>query len=105
MFLLALGEDCFFVTLEVFSGRPDPEWTICQDNSNYSEMKRLFDSAPGYKPELNAPPKLGYEGFALLEARNGVNKTEKLIVGQETEEIQILVLQSIPEGKISTAIK
>ena len=105
MFLLVFGEDGFFVTLEIFSGVPDPQWRIDQDNPKYSEIKSLFDSAPEYKPELNAPPKLGYEGFVLLELRNGVNKTEKLIVGQERKELQKLLLQSIPEGKISTAIK
>ena len=91
------------MTLEVFSGVPDPQWTIRQNHPKYTKIKSSLSSATKYGPE-NAPSKLGYEGFLVQEVKNGKKQQEVLIVGKETEELQLLLLSSIPDGKISSFI-
>ena len=97
------GEDGFIVTLEVFSGVPDPQWTIKQNHPKYTTIKSSLGSAKTYKPE-HAPSKLGYEGFVVREVINGKEKQEVLIVGNETKKLQLDLLSSIPDGKISSLI-
>ena len=102
---LAKASTGFLVTLDTFSGVPDPQWVIREDNPKNSEIKRLVRSAPAYTQE-NAPSKLGYQGIVVQEVKNGKKQPEKLIVGQETKDLQLLLLRTIPEGtKISTEIK
>ena len=103
-YLIILGTDSFIVTLEVFSGVPNPQWTIQKGHPAYSEIKRLLSSAAKYEPE-DAPSKLGYEGFIVEEVKKGKKQPEVLIMGPETKELQLLLLQNAPEGKISTTIK
>ena len=110
MLLLVLGEDGFIVELETFSGRTDPQWTIRKDNPKYSEIKTLFDNDSVKKYKLiNAPSKLGYQGFVVQEVKKGNEQDKKLIVGQETpetKELQLLLLRTIPDGtQISTEVK
>lgn len=92
------------MTLEVFSGVPDPQWMIQTDHPKYGEIKRLFGSATTYSPE-HAPAKLGYEGFLVQEVKHGKRLKIVLVVGEETEKLQLLLLESIPDGKISSGIK
>ncbi|KAL9961485.1 hypothetical protein ACROYT_G030432 [Oculina patagonica] len=98
------GEDRFIVTLEVFSGMPDPTWTIESDHPKYGEIKNLLRTATTFSPQ-QAPSKLGYEGFIVQEEKNGEKLTEKLVVGSETESLQLLLLGSVPDDKISSDIK
>ena len=102
-FSLTSGEDSLIVTLEVFSGVPDPQWTIQENHPNYTKIKNSLNSATKYSPE-NAPSKLGYEGFLVQEVINGNNQSEVLIVGPETEQLQLDLLYSIPDDKISSFI-
>ena len=92
------------MTLEVYSGVPDPQWIIQKGHPAYSEIKRLLSSAAKYEPE-DAPSKLGYEGFIVQEVKKGKKQPEVLIVGPETEKLQLLLLQNAPEGKVSSTIK
>ena len=91
------------MTLEVFSGVPDREWTITQNHQNFSEIRNLISSATTYKPE-DAPSKLGYQGFIVQEVKNGNKQPAVLIVGPATEQLQMLLLWSIPAGNISSFI-
>lgn len=98
--------DGFIVTLEVFSGVPDPQWMILRNNVNgsmFQKIKKGLDSARKYDPE-NAPGKLGYEGFLVQEVKDGKKQSEVLIVGRRTVELQLLLLKSIPKGLISENI-
>ncbi|XP_078382107.1 uncharacterized protein LOC144664772 isoform X5 [Oculina patagonica] len=97
------GEDGFIVTLEIFSGVPNPKWTIQQNHQNFSEIKSLFSSAQKYKPE-DSPSKLGYEGFVVEEVKKGKKQAAVLIVGSETETLQLMLLWTAPSNRISTGI-
>ena len=77
--------DGFIVTLEVFSGVPDPQWMILRNNVNdsmFQKIKKGLDSAQNYDPE-NAPGKLGYEGFLVQEVKNGKKTIGSVDRGQE----------------------
>ena len=86
------------VTLAVFSGLPDPEWSVSQRHANYNEIRRLLlaarNSGLTYRPE-DMPAKLGYKGFL-------VNNTveEQLIVGRETVPLQELLLDTMPRSSL-----
>ncbi|XP_078382406.1 uncharacterized protein LOC144665106 [Oculina patagonica] len=97
------GEDGFIVTLEILSGVPDPQWTIQQNHQNFSEIKSLFSSAQKYQPE-DAPSKLGYEGFIVEEVKKGKKQAPVLIVGPETDTLQLMLLWTAPSNRISTGI-
>jgi len=91
------------VTLEVFSGVPDPQWMILRNNSKFQEIKKSLHRGRKYAPE-NAPAKLGYEGFLVQEVKDGKKQSEVLIVGRGTVKLQLLLLKSIPKGMISEKI-
>ena len=94
------------MTLEVFSGVPDPQWMILRNNvkgSMFQEIKKGLHRARKYAPE-NAPGKLGYEGFLVQEVKDGKKQSEVLIVGRATVKLQLLLLRSIPKGMISEEI-
>ncbi|KAL9986957.1 hypothetical protein ACROYT_G001176 [Oculina patagonica] len=97
------GADGFIVTLEVFSGVPDPQWMILRNNSKYMDIKKGLHRGRSYGPE-NAPGKLGFEGFLVQEVKNGKKQPEVLIVGRGTVKLQLLLLKSIPKGMISEKI-
>lgn len=90
--------------MAIFSGAPDPQWNITRDNPRYEEVRRLLRSATTYGPE-NTPGKLGYEGFLVQEVRNGNLQPMVLVVGPETEQLQLLLLRTIPRGMIPTSLK
>ena len=89
------------VTLAIYSGLPDPIWTINSCHKSYQEVKEHLDDARGrritYRHE-DMPAVLGYKGFLvrLPEAEQA-----ELVVGQETVALQNLLLESMPEGLIS----
>ncbi len=58
------------VICRIFSGRPDPEWTI--DESILDEMEQLWAALTPADSELRIPSKLGYRGFQIY--RNGDEK-------------------------------
>ena len=97
------GADGFIVTLEVFSGVPDPQWMIQRKNPKYLDVKKGLHRGRAYSPE-NAPGKLGFEGFLVQEVKNGKKQQEVLIVGRGTVKLQLLLLKSIPKGMISQKI-
>lgn len=74
------------VTLAVFSGMPDPEWTVPA-----KQISGLLAGAKTYDPE-DMPGRLGFKGFVL---QNG--KTARLVVGAETKKLQLQLLQTMPK--------
>ncbi|PFX30562.1 Insoluble matrix shell protein 1 [Stylophora pistillata] len=95
------GEDGFIITLEVLSGIPDPQWTIQQNDPRFSEVQNLYRDAKKHSPD-EAPAKLGYEGFIVQEVRKGQYQPLVLIVGPKTKQLQLLLLQTSPQDKVST---
>ncbi|XP_078381171.1 uncharacterized protein LOC144663945 [Oculina patagonica] len=99
------GTDRFIVTLEIFSGAPDPQWVITPDHPKYTELKTALSDATTYNPETyTAPSKLGYQGFRLQVVESGNKQPEVLVVGPESKNLQLLLLQTIPDHWVSTAL-
>ena len=89
--------------LAVFSGRPDPQWTILLTDPGYNEIagrvKRARNAKFTYRPE-DMPARLGYKGFLVQDTLK--NKLD-LIVGPYTVPLQRLLLETIPKGIIPKA--
>ena len=93
------------VTLAIYSGLPDPVWTINSCHKSYQEVKEHLDDARGrgiiYRHE-HMPAVLGYKGFLV---RLPEAKQAELVVGQETAALQKLLLETMPEGLISDTLR
>jgi len=93
----------FTVTLVVFSGRPDPKWTILSTDPSYRKIVAQFQKAKmaklTYKPE-DMPARLGYKGFLV---QGTMKKGWDLIVGPKTVPLQQLLLKTMPKGSIPAA--
>ena len=91
----------YHVTLAVYSGLPDPEWSIKPNDVNYQRISELFNAAKRdkltQKPK-NMPSRLGYKGFLVRENKE---RSDKLILGPKTKELQKLLLQTTPKGSVS----
>lgn len=86
------------VTLSIYSGRPDPSWTIHSSHEHFKKIKEHQDrrAAAGkapYHPRQMAS-KLGYRGFVL---HHQDTEHPELIVGQETVSLQQLLLDTMPK--------
>ena len=74
----------------VYAGLRDPQWEIGPSTYHYEEIITLLLQARdgGYTYQhICIPPKTGYKGF-LIEDKSG----EELIVGSETVQLQLLLL-------------
>lgn len=91
------------VTLVVFSGRPDPKWTIPSTDPSYQEIVAQLQKAKiaklTYEPK-DMPPRLGYKGFLVQDTKK---KEWVLIVGPKTVPLQQLLLKTMPKGSIPAA--
>ena len=98
-----IGE--YKVTLLIYSGLPDPVWTIVSQNKKFQQLKELLDDARakgntfGYK---NIPPLLGFRGF--LVQQSGAHG-EELILGKETGDLQKLLLDTVPKESIKDNLR
>ncbi|XP_068762302.1 uncharacterized protein [Montipora capricornis] len=94
------------VTLAVFAGVPDPQWTITPNTLNYQEIQKLYKEAKNLGATYSLkqmPAHLGYKGFLVEE---GDQDLVRVIVGPKTTPLQNLFLQSIPaEIKLPKKIK
>ena len=77
------AKEIYKITLAVFSGRPDPEWNATLSNDP-------FKNVISYDPK-DMPPRLGYKGFIVQST-----KKVRLIVGPETKEFQLELLNTMP---------
>jgi hypothetical protein len=55
------GGDYINITLHIFSGRPDPVWTILPTNRNYQAILDKMTNVHS----TDLPPRLGYKGFRV----------------------------------------
>lgn len=87
------------VTLVVFSGLRDPQWTINPTDQNYQKIQKLFNEAGNqgfaFLPE-QMPPQLGYTGFLVREEGQ---ESAVLILGPKTKQLQQNLLKTVPAGK------
>ncbi|MGI5916510.1 MAG: hypothetical protein ACOX9A_08690 [Anaerolineae bacterium] len=58
-------EGGYTVTLQIYSGRPDPTWTL--DDAQIEELEALWRALPEGSP-VSDPGSLGYRGFHVAEA-------------------------------------
>lgn len=90
-----------FVTLAIFSGRRDPEWTVPSSHPKLEEIKCLLHNARSqgftYNPR-QMPARLGYKGFLV---KDKTMSTPELIIGPETLDLQKLLLETCPEDVLS----
>ena len=93
------------VTLGIFSGRPDPQWTVLSSNPKFTEFNKLLEDARSgnftYRPEC-MPARIGYKGFLVWATRT---KKPELIVGSETVKLQKGLLGTVPDGMLSQELR
>jgi len=93
------------VTLAIYSGVPDPVWSVNSGHDSFKRMKEHLHSARTtgniYRYQ-HMPAILGYKGFLVHPPEA---EEAELVVGQETKEIQKLLLETMPEGLISEALR
>jgi len=57
------GDERMQVELDIFSGRPNPQWTLTPQQSD--EWDRLLQELPEGRADGEPPPGLGYRGFIV----------------------------------------
>lgn len=77
------------VTLVVFSGRPDPEWTVASSSISIENVR-------SYDPS-KMPPRLGYKGILV----NSGTEQVRLLVGPETMKIQLELMRTMPKDLLA----
>ncbi|XP_078382118.1 uncharacterized protein LOC144664781 [Oculina patagonica] len=91
----------FTVTLAVFSGVPDPKWTIASSHPSYTEIQNRLNArindGLAYLPE-NIPAVLGYKGF-LVESKMK-KESVRLIVGPITVQLQTMLFNTMPKDAL-----
>ncbi|XP_068713635.1 uncharacterized protein [Montipora foliosa] len=94
-------EGKYKVTLAIYSGVPDPVWTVDYGHESFQMVTKYLQEARDlgmtYQREHMAAT-LGYKGFLVHESDA---KEAELIVGKETKDLQYLLLETMPKGRIS----
>ena len=94
------------MTLLIYSGLPDPVWTIGSQNEKFEKIKELLDNARAKGNTFcyrNIPPLLGFRGFLVNQP--GQEHSEELILGKETRDLQKLLLDTMPEEAIKDTLR
>lgn len=93
------------MTLAIYSGVPDPVWWVHSGHESFKRVKEHLHHArttgKTYRHQ-HMPSILGYKGFLVHPPEA---EEAELVVGQETKELQKLLLETMPEGKISHALR
>ena len=91
--------------MAIYSGRPDPVWTVHPSHHQFKKMKEHLDDATAkgktYRHE-HMPACLGFKGFLVHHPED---EHGACIVGQETAALQKLLLDTMPQGVISDALR
>lgn len=90
------------VIVQIYSGLPDPHWTITVRNPNYKAISALLLDAKngGFAHSIDATPaRLGFKGFIVTE-----EKAAHLFLGEETDKLQSLLLKTRPTDSIPDKI-
>ena len=89
------------MTLAIYSGVPDPVWWVHTRHESFKRVKEHLHHArttgKTYRRQ-QMPSILGYKGFLVHPPEA---EEAELVVGQDTKELQKLLLETMPEGKIS----
>ena len=99
--------------VSVFSGRPDPTWTLSEEVGN--ELLRLFEDLERYEGSAISAPPLGYRGAFLRDdagnewfAYRGVvtltSSHSSDARKDPSRQFERSVVASIPEGLIPPAL-
>ena len=73
----------------MFSGRPDPEWTVASSSISIENVR-------SYDPS-KMPPRLGYKGILV----NSGTEQVRLLVGPETMKIQLELMRTMPKDLLA----
>jgi hypothetical protein len=104
----------YLAGVSIFSGRPDPTWTVNQ--SMFERLKSLWDSLEASTRAQQQPAPLGYRGCFLKDAAKGHEwvaykgvVTLKTPMGDEARndenrKFESMLLASAPEGLIPPQI-
>ncbi len=104
----------YLAGVSIFSGRPDPTWTVSQTVA--TQLKSLWDSLEASARPQPQPPPLGYRGCFLKDTAEGREwvaykgvVTLKTPAGDEARsdenrKFESLLLKSAPEGLIPPQI-
>ena len=93
------------MTLVIYSGVPDPVWSVDSGHDGFKIMKEHLHRARTTGKILrhqDMPSILGYKGFLVHPPEA---EEPELAVGQETKELQKLLLKTMPEGLISKDLR
>ncbi|XP_060571695.1 uncharacterized protein LOC132729876 isoform X2 [Ruditapes philippinarum] len=85
------GGDNINITLHIFSGRPDPVWTIHQTNRNYQSILDKMTNVHS----TDLPPVLGYKGFTVDVIRNSVLRRTLVIGSCKEPGLETLLLETV----------
>ena len=93
------------MTLAIYSGVPDPDWSVHSRHDNFERIKehlhRARTTGKIYRHQ-HMPAILGYKGFLVHPPEA---EEAELVVGQETKELQKLLLETMPKGLMSEALR
>ena len=84
------------ITLVIYTGPRDPSWIISSESPKYPEIQALLLQArnSGFVyPHICLPPKTGYKGYIVEDSAG-----EQVIVGPETVQLQLLLLDTMPSN-------
>ena len=86
------------MTLDVFSGRRNPQWLLLPSNAKFAQIKKLLVEARKsnltYSPNMK-PARLGFKGFLVQEL---TQKEPELIIGKSTFPLQKQLFKTLPAG-------
>ena len=103
--LLSQNAGEYKVALVIYSGLPDPVWTVYRHHGKLQEIKSLLDRARSdgkiYRHK-QMPSHLGFRGFLLYHPEAAEHGD--LIVGHDTKVLQELLLSTMPEGLIPATL-
>ena len=87
------------MTLPIYSGCPDPVWTVDSSHKCFNAIKEHLEKAQSSEDSLHEMhSKLGYTGFVLHHSHT---KQPHVIAGPKTAVLQQALLESIPKGLVS----
>lgn len=93
------------MTLVIYSGVPDPVWSVHSGHRSCEKMKEHLRRARDTRTILrhqHMPAILGYKGFLVHPPEA---EEPELVVGQDTKELQKLLLETMPEGLVSKELR
>ena len=91
--------------MAIYSGRPDPVWTVHPSHHQFKKMKEHLDDATAKGKTYRHDYIPACPGFKGVLVHHPEDKHGACIVGQETAALQRLLLDTMSEGVISDALR